>query len=378
MGCPGSRVYNQTMRRPVTEKQIQRVLGMVRDLFVTDAYYVHGSKLALSLRYRFEPARSLELLRDRLELSGYEFELSESEDLVLVTLDPRRKLKIPKLNIILFFVTLLTVYTIPVAVNEGLLGGLDRSFSGVLAATLEQLQAGRGLVFTVALMSILLVHEMGHFLASRRRNIVTSWPFFIPAPNFIGTFGAIIKSKSPFWNRRDLIEVGAAGPVAGWIVALAWLAYGIAQSQVFTIDQAPVDRMRLGDPLVFGWMVTLIKGELASNQILMAGEAATAAWVGLLVTAINLLPIGQLDGGHVLYGLTREKQHLLGWIAMVILFGLGFQSPLWWVFAAMGLIFKVPHPPTIDDTRRPSRASIVLGIFAIVIFVLSFTPAPFQ
>jgi len=166
--------------------------------------------------------------------------------------------------------------------------------------------------------------------------------------------------------------------VAGWVVAMAWLVYGIAQSQVLTVGEVVGERVIMGDPLIFHWVAILIKGPLEPNEIIMVGEAATAAWVGLLVTAINLLPIGQLDGGHVLYGLTREKQHLLGWIAMIILIGLGFQSPMWWVFAALGLVFKVPHPPTLDDARRPGIGAVLLGIAALVIFVLSFTPIPFQ
>ena len=220
--------------------------------------------------------------------------------------------------------------------------------------TLSALASGAGIEFTLALISILFVHEMGHYIASRRRNIITSWPYFIPAPNIIGTFGAIIKSKSPFWNRRDLIEVGSAGPIAGWIVAMGWLLYGLSQSVSlppeafqpwdlgFTLEGESI-LMRLAAPAFIG--------PLSDGHFYKLTEAAFAGWVGLLVTAINLLPIGQLDGGHILYGLFRKRQHFLGLIAMGALLILGMQSPVWWFFAAFGIIFGVKHPPTLNDNK---------------------------
>jgi membrane-associated protease RseP (regulator of RpoE activity) len=259
--------------------------------------------------------------------------------------------------------------------------GTAPSFGRILANTLHDLGQGAGITFTIAMISILFVHEMGHYIASRRRGIITSWPYFIPAPNIIGTFGAVIKSKSPFWNRRDLIEVGAAGPIAGWIVALGWLIYGLTQSTLLPNYAFTVKNMSfnlVGESVLMRFLTTLLVGAPAPGMSYLLTEAAFAGWVGLLVTAINLLPMGQLDGGHITYGLSRKIQLPLGYVAMGALLLLGFQSPLWWLFAAFGLIFGVKHPPTLNDQKALSRPALIMGIVAIVIFVLSFTPVPFR
>jgi len=229
-------------------------------------------------------------------------------------------------------------------------------------------------------MSILLVHEMGHFIASRRRHIVTSWPYFLPAPNLLGTFGAVIKSKSPFYNRRDLVEVGAAGPIAGWVVALGWLIFGLTQSRWIPAGLVVPGEWAFGlegESLLMRAAVQALVGAPAPGHFFKLSEGAFAGWVGLLVTAMNLLPIGQFDGGHVLYGLFRRAQHVLGMIGLAALLVLGYFSPFWWLFGAFGLLFGVKHPPTLDDDRPLSPTARRMGIAAIVIMALSFTPMPF-
>jgi membrane-associated protease RseP (regulator of RpoE activity) len=254
--------------------------------------------------------------------------------------------------------------------------------SQAIDETLKALASGAGLQFTVAMISILFVHEMGHFIAGRRRQIITSWPYFIPAPNIIGTFGAIIKSKSPFWNRRDLIEVGAAGPIAGWIVALGWLIYGLSHSSIVTPEIAANTGEMVfslqGKSILMRLATLALIGPVPEGQFYFLSEAAFAGWVGLLVTAINLLPIGQLDGGHILYGLFRTKQRYLAMVAMVALLALGFQSPMWWFFAAFGLFFGVKHPPTLNDNFSIGRTAFLMAIGSILILILSFTPVPFR
>jgi len=359
------------------EKKAEELAKLAADLFVVDASYLHQKQVILSLRYRFDPQKTTRLLKDRLELAGYRYTLSQSEDSLLLSVSPERRLTIPRLNIFLFFLTLATVYFVPVfTFNLG-----TSSPRGALGQTLDDLAAGRGLEFTIALMSILLVHEMGHFLASRRRGIVTSWPYFIPAPNFIGTFGAVIKSKSPFWNRRDLIEVGAAGPIAGWIVALLWLVYGLSKSQILPAGFTDLSGMVFsldGESFLVKSLVPILIGSAPSGTSYIFSEAALAGWVGLLVTALNMLPIGQLDGGHVIYGLAGRRQAVLGWLALGVLLVLGFQSPMWWVFAALGFIMGVAHPPTLNDQKPPSLAARTMGWMALIILVVSFTPVPFQ
>ncbi len=361
------------------EKDIRAVTNLLADLFHIDAVYRRGPhEVAYSLGYRFNPLKAVGLLRDRLKTGGYKFKVDASDENVVLTVDPRRRLRIPRTNIILFLVTLFTVYVVPVFARRMLVA---ESWSEAVDLTMAALADGEGLLFTAAMISILFVHEMGHFIASRRRGIVTSLPYFIPAPNIIGTFGAIIKSKSPFWNRRDLIEVGAAGPIAGWIVAVAWLWFGLQYSQVLPQPEfRPIDLLFSmdGESLLMRLSTWLILGPAPEGHYYRLSEAAFAGWVGLLVTAINMLPIGQLDGGHVVYGLARRRQHLLGMLATGGLILLGLQSPVWWFFAAFGLIFGMKHPPTLDDNHEPSTSARVMGWMALAILVLSFTPVPFR
>lgn len=345
-----------------SETQIARLL---HDLFDIGAVYHQHRRIIFSLSPRFNPERCEQLARDRLKLAGYDFELTRHDSEWLLSVDPTRRLRIPALNLILFVATLLSVHFV---------SGFYRGIS------FHDLLRGEGLMFTLPLISILLIHEMGHFVASRRRGIATSWPYFIPAPNLIGTFGAIIKSKSPFLNRGDLLEVGAAGPIAGWIVAVGWLVYGLYGSTIFAADSVPPFPMVFsldGESILMRSMILTIVGSAPDGHFYSLTDAAFAGWVGLLITAINMLPIGQLDGGHIIYGLARKHQYVLARLAMVGLLILGFQSLMWWLFAAFGLIFGIRHPPTLNDATSPDRVAKVMGIVSLIILLLSFTPVPF-
>ena len=382
-------------------KTISRLL---EDLFIVDAVYESGNILNLSLRYRYEKTKSQKILKDRLKLGGYKYTLEENDQHLLLLIDPKATFKIPRINIVLFIITLCSVYLVPVFLKQLYIVDIEpatralhlenidnlttwqflqllfHSFPLFLKSTFIALGQGAGIEFTLAMISILFVHEMGHYIASRRRDIITSWPYFIPAPNIIGTFGAVIKSKSPFWNRRDLIEVGAAGPIAGWVIAILWLWYGLSQSNI--VPQEAIvgfEGFSLeGESLLMKLLTINIIGEAPSGYYYKLTEAAFAGWVGLLVTSINMLPIGQLDGGHILYGLLRKRQLPLGVLAMGILIILGFTSPMWWFFAIFGLVFGVKHPPTLNDNKNPGKYAYIMGVVAIIILIISFTPIPFQ
>lgn len=349
-------------------RDLRRLSRIVEDLFVIDAASEQAGKIGLALRPRYERARSLTLLRDRLTAAGYDYTVKESEEIVTVQTSARPRLRIPPLNIVLFASTFASVYLIPVFFRSTGWGDFQHN-----------LQQGMGLEFAVALISILLVHEMGHFVASRRRGVVTSWPFFIPAPTIFGTFGALIKSKSPIRNRRDLIEVGASGPIFGWIVALGWLIYGLSHSFVAPVESAGFSTLALsirGESLLMRALLLWQVGPTGPQDIYVLSEAAFAGWAGLLVTALNMLPIGQLDGGHIVYGLFPRIQRRLAFMAIVFLIFLGFQSVMWWLFAVLGFVMGPAHPPTIEDHRAPNLQARLLGVAALIILVLSFTPVP--
>lgn len=353
------------------------ILPLVSDLFIVEAAYRRQDRVILSLQYRFEPKHTLEPFRARMDLSGYEYELNEHEGGLVLAVNPKRKLRIPALNLLLFGLTIVTVVLAPVFFRVQDAGA---GWGETLARTVQAVRDGAGWEFAIALISILLVHEMGHFVASRRRGIVTSWPYFIPAPNIVGTFGAVIKSRSPIWNRRDLIEVGASGPIAGWLVALAWILYGLMHSRIVPLGDLQTGVLLLspeGESILMKFLLQVLIGPAPEGYAYSLSEAAFAGWAGLLVTAINMLPISQLDGGHVCYGLFRKRQAVLGWLAAGVLLILGFRSPMWWLFAAMGMLFGVVHPPTMNDSRPLSRISVVMGVAALLILALSFTPAPF-
>ncbi|MFQ5498752.1 MAG: site-2 protease family protein [Candidatus Zixiibacteriota bacterium] len=374
------------------DAEIQTLSALLADLYKIDAVYRRGNRMNLSLTCRHNPEISLSLITDRLKSAGYSFDLvTDAPQLAVgplvdgspgpplnlsqavLDIDPVPHLRIPPLNIILFALTLLSVYLVPVLNRNG----YD------IGHTLSDLARGGGLEFTAALMSILFVHEMGHFIAARRRNVITSYPYFIPAPPFIsifGTFGALIKVKSPFWNRRDLLEMGAAGPIAGWVFAIAWLIYGLSHSSLVSIPTEPTREMLFsldGESIIMRLATLNIIGAALPGQLYQLSEAAFAGWVGLLVTAINMLPMGQLDGGHVLYGLSPKYQPIMGRLVLIGLAFLGYFSLVWWLFAGLGLIFGVKHPPTIHNYKSPSRPSVAMGWAALMILFLSFTPIPF-
>ncbi len=361
------------------KKQSDELSALLADIFQIGAIYRQNENIIFSLECQFDKEKSKAAINDRLKTAGYDYKLHDQGDLLLLSINPLRSNRIPPLNIILFVATLFTVYFVPVFYKKL---AITPTLRQALDETLQALASGAGLQFTVAMISILFVHEMGHFMAGRRRQIITSWPFFIPAPNIIGTFGAIIKSKSPFWNRRDLIEVGASGPIAGWILAIGWLIYGLTQSTIVspesTISTGDMVFALEGESILMRLATLTIIGPAPEGQFYLLSEAAFAGWVGLLVTAINLLPIGQLDGGHIVYGLFRWKQRILATVSMVALLALGFQSPMWWFFAAFGLFFGVKHPPTLNDERPISKGALLMAITSILIMALSFTPVPFR
>jgi len=232
-----------------------------------------------------------------------------------------------------------------------------------------------GLPYSLSLMAILLVHELGHFMACRRHHIRATWPYFIPAPTLVGTFGAFIKIQSPFPSKKALFDVGVAGPVAGFFVALPIIAIGIHHSRIIEAQTLEAG-ITLGEPLVFQLFTLLVKGPLPADQDILIHPIAFAGWFGLLATAFNLFPIGQLDGGHILYSLLGKKsRHVaLAAIAAIVLLGIFFWQG--WLFWALIVTFiGLRHPPIYEDEVIDRRRKVWAAV-ALIIFILSFTPAP--
>ena len=233
-----------------------------------------------------------------------------------------------------------------------------------------------GIPFSFTLMIILLAHEMGHYLACKRYRVNASLPYFLPAPTLIGTLGAFIRIRSPIHSRKALFDIGVAGPIAGFLLALPALAIGMILSKIAPELMQAAD-IQLGYPLVFHWFRSFVPSlRAASMASIYFHPVAIAAWVGMFATSLNLLPGGQLDGGHILYALSPGAHRTCSRLLVFVLVVLGLLLwPGWLLWAAVLVSFGRRHPyvpklPALDAKRR------WLGAFALLMFALSFSPAP--
>jgi membrane-associated protease RseP (regulator of RpoE activity) len=235
----------------------------------------------------------------------------------------------------------------------------------------------RGIPFSFTLMAILLTHEMGHYLTSRYHGVGATLPYFIPSPTLIGTFGAFIRMTSPIVNKRALLDIGASGPIAGFIVAIFAVAIGLHYSTI--IETPTMESMKLGTPLIFSLISQIVIGPVPDHYDVILHPIAFAGWIGLFVTALNLIPIGQLDGGHVVYAVLGPRHRMISLGMIPILFLLGIYGwPGWIIWAILPLIFGINHPPVMDSDSPLDRNRQIIGWISLAIFVLTFTPTPFM
>lgn len=248
-----------------------------------------------------------------------------------------------------------------------------------------------GLIFSVPLMAILFAHEMGHYLVARRHGMNVSPPYFIPAPNwinFIGTFGAFIRLRSVVVNRRVLLDVGAGGPIASFLLSVSLIAAGLRLSA--PLPGAPFDpaspylvgfagqQIWLGDSLLFGVLRDLV---VPAEGTLLLHPLAFAGWLGLFVTALNLVPLAQLDGGHILYALLRDRQRWVGAAFLVLLAYLGQHWWGWWLWMVLILVIgrgTIRHPSVFDPEASIGVRRQVVGWICVAIFIVTFIPIPLR
>jgi Zn-dependent protease len=231
-------------------------------------------------------------------------------------------------------------------------------------------------VFALPLMAILGVHELGHFFMARRRKVAASMPFFIPSFPPLGTFGAFISLRDPIPNRKTLLEIGIAGPIAGLLVAIP---IGIAGLMLTNAEARPVPET-IGEgslalvmfPMIYNWLGSLvpIQGDYLLHPM------AFAAWVGFLVTALNLLPAGQLDGGHISRALLGNKAKYASWVTIAALLALSMFYFSWIIFAILILFLGAKHPPPLNDITKLKFKHKALGVLAFVILIIAFVPVP--
>ncbi len=268
-----------------------------------------------------------------------------------------------------------------------------------------------GLSFSAALLFILGTHEMGHYIYGKKYGVEITPPYFIPAPPLIspiGTFGAFIKIKSPISTKRALFDIGIAGPLAGILAAIPVIVIGIKLSTIIQNTDSSIEHgLTLGSPLIFSFIADSIVGKIPEGYDLLLHPVAFAGWIGLFVTALNLIPAGQLDGGHITYAIFSNKWHRRASILIIIvllIFGIGtqpiaqyFQSYFdgttfsnykdlvifegWggWVWWALLLTFLgTKHPPTLYDEVRLDGRRKFLSLVALLVFIGCFTPMPIR
>lgn len=245
-------------------------------------------------------------------------------------------------------------------------------------------QLYKGLPFALTLLLILFCHEMGHYLSARYHDLNVSLPYFLPAPPIpflIGTLGAFIRIRSPILHKPALLDVGAAGPLAGVLVTLPLLVFGLQLSDIQVLPGGPAEMggIILGESLLFKFICWLTLGSLPTDHHIILHPMAFAGWIGLLVTNLNLIPVGQLDGGHVSYALFGERSATIAKIVFFGLIGLGLIAWYGWLVWVVILYFMgLSHPLPLQDWVELDLRRRLLGYLTVAVFGLTFMPAPFQ
>jgi membrane-associated protease RseP (regulator of RpoE activity) len=253
-----------------------------------------------------------------------------------------------------------------------------------------------GIPFSASLLGILTAHELGHYILCVRRKVFATLPFFIPAPTLIGTLGAFIRIKSPMRSRADLFDIGIAGPIAGFIVAVPVMIYGLLASKLLTGDAAAAaaatasspnaanGSMLLGFPLIFKlfhWIMAALGSHSAIAQSPVTGlylhPVAMAAWVGMFATSLNLLPGGQLDGAHIIFALSPRLHRPISLLSILVLLPLSWFCWAGWLLWAVVLRFTGSRHPDVPLLPPLNAARRLLALFALIMLVLTLIPAPF-
>lgn len=254
--------------------------------------------------------------------------------------------------------------------------GFDHFFSDYFRPFAEPRLFLSGIPFALTLMGILLAHELGHFFACRHYRINATYPYFIPAPTLIGTLGAFIRIRSPIFNRRALFDMALAGPLVGFLIAVPALAIAILLSKVIPASDAS-SSLVFGQPLIERLLELTLRPGVAHAHLLLH-PVGRAAWVGLFATALNLLPAGQLDGGHILYAVASKRHRLTSFAVALLLVPLAVKFWAGWlVWAVLLMAIGFRHPPLIDRWQPLDQTRRILSGVALAIFILCFMPAPF-
>jgi membrane-associated protease RseP (regulator of RpoE activity) len=346
------------------------VLGReLADIFAVEGWQVLNGTVRFRGNLLVDPELAMRLLTQRVEPFGFVPMMHTPHEIALVRLPavsrhPSQGWRGWPLNLALFLATLCTTLFVG-AVMEG-------------ADPLSQpLTLVRGVPFSASLLLILGCHELGHYLTARAYGVQVSLPYFVPLPiPPLGTMGAIIRMRSPIPNRKVLFDVGVAGPLCGLVVALPILALGLALSPVKPLAGVILQE---GNSLAYLFLKWLIKGPIPDGSDVMLHPMALAGWLGLFVTALNLMPLSQLDGGHIAYAVLGRGFRKAVWPFLGILVALFLVSRWegWLVWVVLAVALGLRHPPPLDDVTPLDRPRRRLAVVALALLVLLLTPLPF-
>ncbi len=283
------------------------------------------------------------------------------------------------LHTLLFVLTFLTTTAfgsvLADSFREGIPFNMERLFDGYLLLAHFDGRIWTGLSFSAPLLLILVAHEFGHYFTCKNWKVDASLPYFLPSPLLLGTFGAFIRIRSPIYTRKGLFDIGASGPLAGLALVIPCLVYGVWMSHVSHGLGVTAESVTFGRPLLMRAIEWIHFGKTNPSEIVLH-PVAMAAWTGLLATAMNLLPIGQLDGGHIVYAALGERWHrTIASTVIVLLAGLGFLYRAWWIWAFVMFMFGRRHPLIYDQTPlRGTRVS--LAVSTLILFALCVAVVP--
>ena len=283
----------------------------------------------------------------------------------LVAMSTTKKKQSPSviLNIVLFVATIFTTLLVG-TLNRG--GNPFTNFTDIFL----------GIPFSFSLLLILTGHELGHYFTSRHYGVSVTLPYFLPIPHpLIGTMGAFIRIKSALPNRHALVKIGAAGPIIGFILAIPITIIGIAASKVVLVSGT--SGFQLGSSLLFKLVAYLFHPNIPPGYDLVLHPMAFAGWLGFLVTALNLLPVGQLDGGHIAYAIFGKYRKYVTILVIIIMALLGVLWQGWFFWILLIVIFGLRHPKAQNEITPLQLSDKILAIISLVILILSFIPSPF-
>ncbi len=271
--------------------------------------------------------------------------------------------KLPLMHIVLFLLTFASTLTVG-ALHQG---------ADIMA---DPRLIIKGLPFSLTLLGILLVHEFSHYFMSRKHGVDSSLPYFIPAPTLFGTLGAFITMRSRITTRNALMDIGSSGPIAGFLASVIAAVVGLIYSDVRAVSSSG-ETIILGDSLLFFLLTKLVIGQVPEGSDVYLHPVAFAGWIGFFVTSLNLIPVGQLDGGHIAYAILGERHRVISRLLIGLLLILGvFLFAGWAVWAILLFFLGSKHPPILYPEIPLDPVRKVVGLIAFIVFIFTFIPVP--